>query len=109
MLKTIAKLMIFILVILMSVSIYADNEQFNATLFAQPSTANNNEIQTLGLSRDQAMKNLSESFLMGEGKTLANGQVNYIGHTVDNYALLQLIGDKSVNLPFLGQVSSRVI
>lgn len=96
MLKKITNLTIFILVILISISIYADTGQFSSAPIDQQSTINDtNKAQTLGVSRDQAMKNLSEYFLMGEEKATDNGQSNYVGHTVDNYALLQLIGDES--------------
>ncbi|KPJ67445.1 MAG: hypothetical protein AMJ43_04095 [Coxiella sp. DG_40] len=95
MLKKITSLTIFILVILISMSVYGDIEQFDSTLIDQQSVKNDGKVQTLGISRDQAMENLSEYFLMSEGKAMSNGQANYIGHTVDSIALLQLIGDKS--------------
>lgn len=58
-----------------------------------PITSFAGEIKGLGISYDQLMNYLSNSFKMGKSIPL-NGQDRYIGQTSDGLLTLELIGDK---------------
>ena len=51
--------------------------------------------QTIGISYDQVMEYLSNSFLMERQSPLNNGQDRYMGKTKDGTAVLEIIGDKN--------------